>query len=59
MILNEEKLGGLDFTINEASDFASFITSNALSEVHFSVSILDGMVELRKLAYFKDWIGFW
>ncbi|KAH0757746.1 hypothetical protein KY290_021239 [Solanum tuberosum] len=34
----EEKLGGLDFTINEAIDFASFISRNALSEVHFSGS---------------------
>ncbi|KAH0696200.1 hypothetical protein KY289_013682 [Solanum tuberosum] len=34
----EEKLGGLDFTINEAIDFASFISRNALLEVQFSGS---------------------
>ncbi|KAH0770267.1 hypothetical protein KY290_014248 [Solanum tuberosum] len=39
VILDEkEKVGGLDFTINEAIDFASFISRNALSEVHFSGS---------------------
>ncbi|XP_049396567.1 uncharacterized protein LOC125860610 [Solanum stenotomum] len=39
VILNEEeRLGGLEFTINEAIDFASFISSNALSEVQFSGS---------------------
>ncbi|KAG5586863.1 hypothetical protein H5410_047297 [Solanum commersonii] len=36
VILNEEeKMGGLEFTINEAIDFASFISSNALSEELF------------------------
>ncbi|WMV18188.1 hypothetical protein MTR67_011573 [Solanum verrucosum] len=39
VILNEkEKLGGLEFTINEAIDFDSLISSNALSEVQFSGS---------------------
>ncbi|KAH0656126.1 hypothetical protein KY290_031750 [Solanum tuberosum] len=41
VILNEEeKLGGLDFTLNEAIDFASFISSCDLSEVQFSGSKL-------------------
>ncbi|KAH0679394.1 hypothetical protein KY284_020479 [Solanum tuberosum] len=39
MILKkEEKLGGLEFTHNEAMDFAAFISSCALSEMHFSGS---------------------
>jgi len=39
VILNEEeKLGGLQFTQNEAMDFAAFISNNALIEVRFSGS---------------------
>ncbi|KAK4738194.1 hypothetical protein R3W88_001891 [Solanum pinnatisectum] len=34
ILSEEEKLGGLDFTLNEAIDFASFISSCALSEVY-------------------------
>lgn len=60
IISDEEKLGWLKFTLNEAIDLVSFISSNALSEVPFHAAyILGGMDGLRKLVYLKDWIGFW
>lgn len=42
----EERLGGLDFIQQEATDFAQCINNYALSEVHFTGSISHGgMVE--------------
>ncbi|KAH0661803.1 hypothetical protein KY284_026734 [Solanum tuberosum] len=56
IISEEEKVGGLEFTLNEAIDFASFISSNALSEVPFSGSKYtwwNGQIE--EACIFKRW----
>ncbi|KAK4706689.1 hypothetical protein R3W88_033755 [Solanum pinnatisectum] len=58
VILNkEEKLGGLEFSPNEAIDFAAFISSDALSEVRWLGSKFtwwNGRIEEAKHKQFKN-----